>query len=802
MKTALRDLTPAATEPSLCPHCARPVPPRMRGPFCCPGCETVHAILKGAGLTDYYRINARGGTRPGTVRSASASFAYLDDPRVRSLHEDGGAARFYLEGVHCAACVWLVEKLPRLAEGVAAVRLDLGTSIATVRLKQGGSYAEAAVQLQRLGYRPHAVRVSEENDCRERENRMLLMRLGIAAACAGNIMLLAVALYAGADGVMAREFRWVSFGLSLPVMLFSAVPFYRSSLSALRARELSIDIPVALGLLVSFSVSVANLLLGNDRIYFDSLTTLVFLLLSSRYLLRRVQRSALSASSLAHHLMPALAARLDHGSGGKTHQVSVEDLRAQDLVEVLPGECVPCDGEVVSGSSAVNSSLLTGESRSEPVSAGSAVFAGTMNLQGPLTVRVSVSGSESRVGRIFQSMEESLRSRAPLVAFSDRVSRGFIAATLALLPIVLVLGARSGGWEPALDRALALSLVMCPCAFALAAPLAFAVTLGRCARAGILVKGADALERLSRVRVAYFDKTGTLTQGQFSVLAWESALSEEETARVITALESRSRHPIGQALACFFERIAPGALPVVEGLKEVLGEGVSGTIGGKRYRLGASPAEARSPDPGAIESETRVSLWLDDTVIATVRLGDPLRDDALAMAESLRALDVSPAVLSGDSGPVVSHLARGLGICPSRVFAQASPERKKQVIDQAGKGALMVGDGANDSVSLASAYVSVAVQGGLEASIRAADVYLSRPGLDQLPRLIIAARETMKVVKRCFAVSLVYNAVAATAAVLGMITPLFAAILMPISAFAVIASAIAGTARLRRALRP
>jgi heavy metal translocating P-type ATPase len=798
MESLACSLSPA-TEIRLCRHCTSPVSERAGSDFCCQGCETVFGLLQSTGLSRYYSILEKTGerARPVAARDTpSAAYRWLDHDDARRDYETPHGLRFYLEGVHCAACVWLVEKLPQLVHGVTSVRLDLGSAVATVTISPEGSYAAAAEGLLRVGYRPHAIRAREAGELSQREDRRLLTQLGVSAAAAGNIMLLAIALYAGADGAFERKFSWISFGLSIPVMFYSALPFYQSTWKALRARQLSIDVPVAIGLQVSFWVSVANLFRGDDRIYFDSVTTLVFLLLSSRYLLRRVQRKALNASSLAHFLMPAEARR--QRDDGSFETVALSELRVGDIIEVLPGDLLPADGIVASGAGSVNCALLTGESLPEKVAPGSEVFGGTQNISAPLTIRITSSGSESRVGRIIESMQASLESRAPIVTFSDQVSRGFIAVTLVLVPLVFV-GALHGGWHEALQRALALALVTCPCAFALATPLSFASTLAKAARAGILIKGAEVLERLSRVEQAFFDKTGTLTEGRFQVLDWK--LHREPaapTSSIILSLEASSRHPIARALREHFHAEAlTHPLMAMEGIEEHSGRGVSGVANGRRYFIGAARSSHATNAEG--RAVTAISLFEDDVEIGTALLGDPIRAEAREVMIELRKLGVDPRILSGDSAEAVRMVGEALEITSSKTTSSATPEQKQAALEQAPR-SLMIGDGANDAIALASASVGVAVHGGLEASIRASDIYLSRPGLRQIPRLVVIGRETLRTVRRNFAISLGYNAVAATAAILGKINPLLAAILMPVSAFVVILSATAGTKKLRQAL--
>jgi Cu2+-exporting ATPase len=792
---------PISQSPALCLHCGSAVPARRGGVYCCAGCEAVHGLLKSAGLTRYYSILEQVGARAAPAVGSDAvaaggEFKFLDDPSVRALYVQADSVRFYLEGVHCAACVWLIEKLPDLVPHLGAIRLDLGTGVATVGILPGARLSEIASGFMKLGYRPHALKASEEEELERAEDRRLLLRLGVAGAAAGNIMLMAIPLYAGAEGRYAELFSWGSLALSLPVLFYSAMPFYRSTWEALRAGQLSIDVPVALGLQTSFWVSVFNLFRGNERIYFDSVTALVFLLLSSRYLLRRVSRTALKASSLAQLLMPSRARRVvADGAAVAVEDVEISALKEGDLIEVLPGDLFPADGRVELGRGTLDSRLLTGESLPEEVGPGSEVFCGTQNLASVLRFRVTGSGRFSRVGRIVQSMEASLGGRAPIVAFSDRVSRGFIAATLMLMPLVF-LGALESGWDVALDRTLALALVTCPCVFALATPLTFASVLGRAARAGILIQGAPVLERLASIREAFFDKTGTLTEGRVDLLEWTVSPEQDATrvAAIVVAMESHSRHPIGRALVRELSEGSPARQLrlEVQDLREIAGRGIEARIDGLRYRIGIPADETGG-------AATTVVLSCEGAEIARARLGDRLRPEAHFVVSRLQEMGIRVRVLSGDQSGAVASVAERLGIRPSDAISRQTPESKKQAVEGAAS-SLMVGDGANDAIALASASVGIAVHGGLEASVRASDAYLSRPGIAQIPALIVLGRETLQLVKRNFAVSLVYNAIAATAAMAGWVTPLFAALLMPASSLLVLSSARLGTRKMRKAL--
>ncbi|MCM2279722.1 MAG: cadmium-translocating P-type ATPase [Oligoflexia bacterium] len=788
-----------------CAHCgsrvARERVRAARDSFCCEGCEAVSGILRSRGLTGYYSLRERGGSlrRPAPAPQLDRSYAYLDDPAFRKLYaSDAGEGAlqmaFFAEGVHCAACVWLLEKLPEFVPGVRSVSLDLGSSTAVVRVPPSGSFAEAAREFHRLGYRPHPVRGTEQEELQARENRRMLIRVGLSGACTGNIMLLAFAVYGGADGSWARLFNWLSFVIFLPVLFHGAVPFYQEAWRALRRRQISIDVPIVLGIAVGAAASFANLLSGSGHVYFDSLSALVFLLLSSRYVMRRAQQGALHSTKLLHFLAPSVVRR-KRVQAPPYEEISMDLLQPGDLIEVRPSEPVPIDGIVTSGRSHLNRALLTGESDPVAVGAGETVFAGTVNLDSVLEIRVQASGYATRLGAILRAIETGQGRKAPIVNLTDRISRYFVAVAVALAGAVFAWGAWSSGWQEGLNRALAMVIVTCPCALALATPLAMSVAIGRASRQGMLIKGADALERLASADSVYLDKTGTLTSGEFGVLEWSAAAGRErEAERAALALEARSNHPVARAIVRHLSaKGAPeaGAIAEVHDFQERLGRGVSGRIGGVAYEL-------RQAEPGA--SGTEVVLSAGGETIARIALGDQLREGAREAVERLRASGLEPAILSGDAEGPVARVAAALGIPADKTHARATPERKSELIRGEAR-ALMVGDGANDAAALSSAYVGVAVHGGMEVSLRAADAYLARPGVGPVLELVTAARESMKVVRRNLAFSLVYNVIGGGAALLGWVDPLFAAVLMPLSALTVFVSSIAGTRTMRRALR-
>lgn len=801
--------TPAAKSSATqaCSHCALPVPAGRIDAgadvqFCCEGCETVWSVLHEHGLDRYYDFVEDRGETVKRASTTDKSYAELDDPAFADLYArrrpDGlPSVELYLEGVHCSACVWLVEKVPVALDGVAEVRLDLRRSMAEV------TWDPATVPLSRvarfldsLGYPPRPYRAIKIREMRRQEDRALLIRIAVAGAAAGNVMLIAFALYGGMFESMETEYRrlfhWVSLALTLPAALWAGGLFFRGAWAALRTRTLHMDLPIALGLAAGLIGGTVNTLRGEGHIYFDSVSILVFLLLVGRWIQNRQQRSANDAAELLYSLAPTSARVV---AGDTVREVPVEALLPGAIVEVRAGDSVPADGVVSSGASDVDASLLTGESRPVPVQAGDAVHAGTVNLSSRLLVRVEEAGERTRVGRLMHLVEEGARRRAPLVRMADRISGVFVAAVLALAVFTALLWA----WlDPsrAIDNAIALLIVTCPCALGLATPLAVSVAIGRAAQAGILIKGGDALERMARPGQLFLDKTGTLTEGRTALVRW---LGDRAVGPALHALEAESSHPIGRAIVAATE----GAAPLdVDEAHQTTGGGIVGRVAGRRVVVG-SPAWVTATVGGnasldawvgelTAEALTPVAVAVDGAVVAALGFGDPVRPEARRIVDALRARGWQVGILSGDHPQVVRAVGRALNLPDAACLGAQSPEAKLAAVEAAARSGpvVMVGDGVNDAAALSAASVGIGVHGGAEASLATADVYLTRPGLDGIEALAEGAQRTVRVIRRNLVFSLCYNLVGVSLCVAGHIDPLAAAVLMPASSLTVLMSSL------------
>ncbi|HRQ79452.1 MAG TPA: cation-translocating P-type ATPase, partial [Gemmatimonadaceae bacterium] len=697
--------------------------------------------------------------------------------------------QFYLEGVHCASCVWLVERVPMIVPG--AVRAELDVTRAVARLAwdpQAVSLSTLARALDQLGYPPHAFRGRRADEARKAEERAMLTRIGVAAAIAGNVMTIALALYSGVFSGMEREFeryfRWLSWILVTPALVWPGRTFFTSAWQALKNKRLHMDVPIALALALGYVQGAINTLRDGGPIYFDAVGTLIFLLLVGRYLQHRAQRSAADSAALLGALSPATARIVD---GDAVKEVPSEAVLPGMTLDLRPGDTLAADGTVMRGSSSLDLALLTGESRPVRVGEGEKVFAGTVNLSAPLRVYVEEAGITSRLGRLLRDVEEGSRERPPVVLLADRIAGYFIA-------VVLVLAAVTAGiwWDTsayfAIDSAIALLVVTCPCALAIATPLAFTVAVGRAAGRGILVKGAHALETLTGRGTIFLDKTGTLTEGRMVLEAYDGP---DALRGAILALERHSRHPVATAFA---EAWADVEVPDVEDYEETLGGGVRGRVQGRELMVGrpewvlaqiSGAADVHSPfDPRL----TPVFIAVDGELVARAGFGDPLRATAPAMVQELQRHGWRVRLLSGDAPSVVQSVAAVLGIPAEDAEGGASPERKREAITAArAQGTVvMVGDGVNDAAAIAAATVGIAVRGGAEASMAAADVYLAKQGVGSLAELFTGARRTTSVIQRNMAVALGYNAISVAMAMMGILDPLFAAVLMPLGSVTVI----------------
>jgi len=793
-----------------CFHCGLPVPAGASfgfveatgyRAFCCAGCEAVSRAIAGLGLQDYYRLREAPAPRPDDKAEVDLSAFDTAEEQTRFVTHaaDGIAeARLLVEGMRCAACAWLIEQAVARTPGVASLEVNYATRQAWLRWDPEIAPVSAVLlAIRRLGYAAWPYEEGRVALVDARERRTLLRRFWIAGLGMMQVMMYAAPAYVASEGDLGADaaslLRWAGMLLTAPVVLYSAWPFFAGAWRDLAARRLGMDLPVALGIAAAFTASIASTLAGRGEVYFDSVTMFVFLLTGGRYL-ELLARSR-AAESLQH------LARLAPGTSA---------LRVDDVVVVASGAAAPADGLVETGLAIVSEAWLTGESRPLSRGRGELVLAGSVNAGQAFSLRATRVGAETALAKMHRMMERALAERPRWVLAAERASTGFVA-------LVLVAAAAAGlvWWRQdpsqALWIAVSVLIVTCPCAFALATPAAITVATGRLARANVAITRARALEALAVATDIVFDKTGTLTEGQPRLLETRTArsLSEADALALAGALARWSAHPLDRALAA----AAPDQPLGVESHEACVGQGLEGTVGGRRLRLGRETFVARKPGTGSSFEQAKVEpvpgfpvprisgtdsvVYLGDERgwLAAFRLGDRVRDGAREAIAALASDGLRVHLLSGDEQAVAERVASEVGIV--QVTARATPEMKLryvQALQSQGRRVVMVGDGLNDAPVLAQADVSIAMGGGADlAQLRADAVLLS----DRLGDLVTArhvARRTRRVVRQNVAWALAYNAIVIPLAFAGLVTPLIAGIGMSASSLAVVANAL----RLRR----
>ncbi|ROR34455.1 heavy metal translocating P-type ATPase [Inmirania thermothiophila] len=803
-----------------CYHCGLPVPagadwraeiggaPRA---FCCAGCRAVAQAIHAAGLDGYYRRRpAAAGAPPPPRRpdletydldEVQAAFTDIRQPR-RSIH-------LLVEGIHCSACMWLIEHALAAVPGVEEAEVNLAQK--RLHLTWDNRRVRLSALLGRLaglGYAavPYDPEIAE--GAVRREARRLLYRVGFAGFAAMNMMWVAIALYAGAaEGEFRDLFHWVGLALATPTVFYAGWPFLRGAWASLRGRRPTMDVPIALGALATWGYSAAITLSGTRAAepYFDSVVGFVFVLLVGRFLESLARRDAVAAGRRLLELQPQAARRLE--ADGSERMTPVRALRPGDLVRVRPGERIPVDGLVVEGEGSAEESLLTGESRPVPKRPGARVRAGTLSLDAALTVRTEAVLADTALGRIVRLVEAAQASRAPIQRLADRVVPWFVAATLALAAATFLAWLDAGA-GPALVTATAVLIVTCPCAFGLATPMAVAVAAGRGARRGILVRDGAALEALARCDTVVLDKTGTVTEGRPAVAAaHEAGPADPGLRRRLAALEARAEHPLARAVGAWAG--VDGPLPPVEGFRYRPGRGVAGRVEGHALVAGTAAwlaehgavvpldlaaAAARAAEAG----RTPLLVAEDGRARLLLEAEDRLRPEAPEVVRALAAGGLHPVLLSGDRRAAVAAVADTLGI--TRFEAEMLPEDKAAAVAalrREGRRVAMVGDGVNDAPALAAADVGIAVDRGADLSAESAGLLLTGDDLGRLAEAVALARDTLRVIRQNIGLALAYNAVMVPLAMSGHVTPLLAALAMPASSIAVTLNATRIGRRLR-----
>lgn len=742
----------------------------------------------------------------------------LDDPeewgafsRPVSGREACWESHVVIDGMHCAACALTVEAALQAVPGVSSASVSAGSQRARVVWSAAAVTPSGWMQaVRQAGYSAVPAQDAFAAQRRRLETRKALWRWLVAGLCMMQVMMYAWPAYVAAPGDLTPEMeqllRWASWVLTLPVLMFSCGPYFSAAWRDIAQRRISMDLPVAMGILITFAVSTVGTFNPQGpfggQVYFDSLTMFVFFLLTGRWLELRLRDRTAGALEALMNRLPDSVERQQHGGGFE--RVAVRRLRAGDIVRIAPGDVFPADGLIVQGETLTDEALLTGESRPVPRRVGANVIAGSHNLSGLVLVRVEQTGEKTRFAQIVALMESAATTKPPLAQRVDRIAKPFLLAVL-----LAATGAGAFWWSQdpahALMVAVAVLVVTCPCALSLATPAAMLTAAGALARHGVLVRHLQGLEALASVDVVLFDKTGTLTRDAMvlATVRTRDGVSRAQVLDMAAALAGHSHHPVSRALVehAKLNTDARRARWMADGVCETAGQGVSGcvhvtqdeakdigTASGQDLRLGSARfcglEQPPVASPYACLSDERG--WL-----ASFEFHEDLRPDALETVKALQDLGIGVEILSGDAEPAVARMAAQLGISQAR--GGCTPQDKLAYLHAAqhqGKKVAVVGDGLNDGPVLAGAHVSFAFGKAVPLAQAQADFVVLGERLTPVVKTVVLARQTLRVVNQNLWWAVGYNAVCVPLAVVGWLPAWLAGLGMASSSLLVVLNAL------------
>lgn len=786
-----------ATAAAPCYHCGAPTASpdapltvTIKGvsqPLCSPACHDTASWIIDSGLSDFYRLRQAPSVAPDTSGDSHDAWR---DPRlwrhvIRPLAPGRSEVCLLVDGVHCSGCVLLVERALMQLPGVAVVQVNAMTRRARIIFDQDKVSLTALLdQLTKAGYHPRPLDAAALDNARRDESRQFLKYLLIAGFGMMQAMMFAMVLYLGPSreiqGPTLEFFRWLGFLAATPVVLYSARPFFAGAARALRGRLLNMDVPISLAVALIYAASFYQSLRGGTEVYFDSVSMLIFFLLIGRYLEMRARHRAVDNTDALARLTPTWAER--RRDDGGLEKVGVRELVRGDVVVVPNGGHIPADGTLLSAHTQIDESLLSGESRTQHKRHGDTVIAGSVVMGEPLELRVTHSGDDTFLAMLATLSTRAQTQRPRLAQAGERAASRFVLRVLSLTVLTAV------SWllinpSLALDASLAVLVVSCPCAFALAVPAAITRTLAVLARRGVLVLRPDALEALSSIDRVIFDKTGTLTLPSLSVDTHAPSLSAEQALQLAASLSRSSRHPLSKAFG------VANTLPLLEArdVQVLPGLGLTGTVGGRSLHLGRADFALGEAQQNAGE----VVLAENHRPLASFRVEEQLRPDAARAVAAFQASGIECEIVSGDAGERVAATAAQLGISQWRA-RQLPADKLTRIteLQQSGLRVMAVGDGSNDAPVLAGADVSVALASGTELAQAQADVVLCTDQLTRLPESRTVAQEARRILMQNQRWALCYNLSAMPLAALGWVPPWLAAIGMSTSSLVVVFNAL------------
>jgi Cu2+-exporting ATPase len=809
----------AASELPRCFHCDLPIPAgtnisvdidQQTRPMCCYGCAAVSNAIVDGGLENFYQFRDQPTSQGQQADDQDLKqLLVYDNPSVQAsfvqkIDNNRRRASLMLEGIHCAACIWLNEQYLLQQAGVISADINYATHRASIEWDcEQIKLSDILGAIRNIGYKALPYDPGQQQQRLQQEQRNRLKQLGVAAALGMQVMIFAVALYAGdwfgIEDQYRSLFSWISLVLTVPVLLYSGRTFFQSAYHNIRLRQIGMDVPVSLGLALAFAASTWSTVKGSGHIYFDAVVMFIFFLLLARYVEFQVRRRVSNLAEQATLSLPFGATRIDKHDRSE-HSILAAELKVGDWVQIRPGETIPADVVILEGHGHVNESLLTGESVPLSKTVGADLIGGSINIDQPLLAEVTRIGSDTVWAHMARLVEQAIHQKPAINRLVDRIAGYFVAFVL--------LAAATAAWvwypdEQWLSITIAVLVVTCPCALSLATPTALAAATTSLTRQGLLITNSDALETLQRADHFIFDKTGTITSGHIELVDIHlfNGMDNVAVLQIAASLEQGSEHPMAKAIA----RANKQALLKTQDSVNTAGSGISATIDNRRYTIG-NPVyiskQCLQDMPKEVSSwlaqqmQTAVLLADSNGIIAGLVLQDKIRDGMQTLMQNLKASGKSISLFSGDQDSVVQRVAKETGIDNYR--ARQSPADKLQALRRLqddGAIVAMIGDGINDAPVLAAANVSIAIAGAAAISKASADIIMLDNNLSLLNSGIATARKTFRIIRQNLAWAIAYNVIALPLAITGHIAPWLAAIGMSASSLLVVLNA-------RRLTRP
>lgn len=840
-----------------CFHCYEAVPTginlsvevnHVQQPMCCIGCQAVAQTIVDNGLTQYYTVRTEPAQKgQPLVPEQLQKNKLLDEAVLQSefiyQDQDCKEAILTIDGISCAACAWLIEMQLDKLNGLLSINVNATSQRATVRWQDDAiKLSDILLAIEHIGYQALPFKANDAEIRNKKQSKEFIKRLGISGILTMQVMMIVFGLYFGAFSGMAEHnkvyLRWVSFILTIPVISYGALPFYTGAINAIKAKRLSMDVPVSIAIILAFSASAWGTITQQGEVYFESVSMFTFLLLIGKFLEFRARSHAAQVSANLLKLMPMTATKVVFSDDSNANNepsntaqpekqqrqhkeimVAAKQLLPGDVVIIKPGEVVPADGVITAGLSQLNEAMLSGEQLPIDKTINDTVFAGTINGDGNITVQVKQASSQSFLSQLIRLSEQSQAHKPKIAKLSDKIAQYFVALIL-LTSIGTAIYWQQHMPEEAFWITLSVLVATCPCALSLATPTGLTCATTRLNRAGIMIKGGHVMETIPQINCFAFDKTGTLTTGEFTIshvelVETDSTYKREQVLAIAAALEAHSEHPIAKPFAEHRDYNV-----TAEQVKVHSGQGVSGTIEGTVYTIGkftwlAQNTPSNDDIPSSIThnkeidqthsagvnetvmSDTKLTLqgancvlMANKKIIAAFYLIDKIRDDAFATLSSLN-VNNKTLLLSGDSQLACDTLAKTLPL--NSVFGGLSAQDKMQHIKDAqaqGYKVAMTGDGVNDSPVFGAAHVSIAMGCGADITKSGADVILLNNKMSSINTLVTVSHRTRRIILQNYLWAFGYNAIVLPLAVSGYITPYMAVIGMSTSSILVISNSL------------